>query len=126
MMAAAISAAHGGGDAIRRCVLDGFERKRHEIGDVGEEVENDHDAGANGERERKIAAGIFHFTGSESDVVPGIGGEKRAGLRNTDGYEQAEGGGSAECRCERGDAASGPGIAKIRVNGCSVPTERES
>ena len=107
---------HGGCDAIRGSVLDGFERKRDEIGDVRKQIERDHDAGADGERERKIAARIFHFSRGESNVVPGIGGEKRAGLRYADRYEQTEGGGGAESGGEWRNAASGPGVAEIFVN----------
>ena len=107
-------------------MLDRRKRKRDEIGDVREQIKHDHDAGADGERERKIAARILHFARGESNVVPGIGGEERTGLRDADGDEQAEGGGGAESGGERGDAASGPGMAEIFVNGGGVPAEREA
>jgi len=117
---------HGGCDAIRGGVLDGFERKRDEIGDVRKQIERDHDAGADGERERKIAARIFHFSRGESNVVPGISGEKRAGLRYADGYEQTECGGGAESSGEWRNAASGPGVAEIFVDASGVPAEGEA
>src|SRR5277367_922050 len=107
-------------------MLDCFQRKRAEIGDIGEQIERDYDARADGEREREIAARIFYFSGGESNVVPGIGGEERTGLRDADGHEQAEGGGGAEAGGERRDAAGGPGVAEIFVNGGGVPAQRES
>src|ERR1700723_1134925 len=117
---------HGGGDAIRRSVLDSGEWKRDKIGNVREEVQRDHDTCADGKRERKIAARIFYFSCGESNVVPGISGEERAGLRDADGDEQAEGGSGAQSRGKRRNAASGPGTAEIFVNGGGIPTEREA
>ena len=101
-MATAISSAANGaehlrhdrrGDAVFAGVLDAAlherrsgrtarQRQRAQINKVARDIERDHHAGAERQRERKIAAGIFHFAGGKRNVVPGVGGEERSDLRN--------------------------------------------
>ena len=73
-------------------MLDGLERERDQICDVDQKVQADHERGAHGERERDVPFRVLDLTGGERDVIPGVGGEKRIGLRNADGDEKAEGG----------------------------------
>ena len=46
-----------------------------QINKIAGDVERDHDAGAQCQGKRKIAAGIFYLSGRESNVVPGVGRE---------------------------------------------------
>ena len=62
-------------------MLDRIERQRDEIGDVGEQVQADHDDRAERERQRNVSPRILHLARRERDVVPGVGREQRAGLR---------------------------------------------
>jgi hypothetical protein len=55
----------------------GLEGQRDEIRDVGQQIQRDDDDRAEGERERDVAARLFHFAGGERDVVPGISREER-------------------------------------------------
>ena len=66
------------------------DERQAEVGDVGQEVEGDDQAGARGERERDVAARVLHLAGGEGDVVPRVGGEERADLGDAEGDEQAE------------------------------------
>ena len=81
-------------------MLDFAEGQHEHVGEIGQHVEDDDEAGSQGERQRHIAAGIAHLTGAEGDVVPGVGGEERADLRGAEGDEHAEGAfdGDAGCR----------------------------
>ena len=63
--------------------------------------------GAERQRQRDVAPRVLHLAGGERDVVPGVGGEQRSGLRHADRDEQAERGQRrrARARCRRRRAA---------------------
>ena len=77
---------HGGRYAVFGGVLDAArehgrplriadERQRKQVNEVRRNVEQDHDAGADRQRQRQVALRILHLTGREGDVVPGVGRE---------------------------------------------------
>ena len=51
------------------------QRQHVKVNEVAGDIKRDHNARAHRQRERQIAAGIFHFAGGERDVIPGVGGE---------------------------------------------------
>ena len=86
-----------------------------------------------GERQRDVAARVLHLAGRERDVVPGVGGEERADLRDADGDEQAEravGGGDGRQQDKSGLMAVTPrGVQrspKLAVIGVGVPAEQQA
>jgi hypothetical protein len=78
--------------AVRRRVLNRRQWKRHQVRDVGQQVEQNHQPGATEQAQWQITARVLDFAGGEGDVVPGIGGEERIRLRHTDADEETEGG----------------------------------
>ena len=83
----------GGGDAVFTGILNSaleqrctrwaaHQRQRPQINEVAADIERDHHAGAERQRQRKIPAGIFHLAGGERNVVPGVGGKQRSHLRD--------------------------------------------
>ena len=102
-------------DAIARRILNRFERQRRQISNVREQIKADDENRAERQRERNVAPRIFHFAGGESDVVPGVGGEKRIGLRHADADEKSEGGRGSQASADFLQiAAHRPDVAEVR------------
>ena len=78
----------GRGDPVVGRVLDGGERQRAEVGQVGQEVQDDHDAGAGRQRHRHVAVRVPDLRRHEGDVVPGHRGEQRTDLGDAERDEQ--------------------------------------
>src|SRR5579883_1298389 len=107
-------------------MLDLREGKRHKIGNVRQQIQQNDQPGSHGQRQRNIALGIFHFAGGEGDVVPGVGGKERSGLRNADGGEQAERGGGGQAGGDRRQIARRPEArAEIGAHRLRVPSEQQ-
>src|SRR5207237_8334968 len=99
--------------AIGGGVLDGVERRRHQIRDVGQQVERDDENRTERQRQRNIAAWVLHLARGEGDVVPGIRGEERPGLRDAEGHEQAERAERRDARRDRLEAARRPQVTEV-------------
>jgi hypothetical protein len=67
----------GGGHAVGRRLLDRVERQRHQVREVGEQVDRDDQGGAQRQRQREGAARVLYLARGERDVVPRVGGEQR-------------------------------------------------
>ena len=115
----------GGGDAVRRGVLDGGEGQGDEVAEIGREVQRRDEERAEGQRERDVALGRADFAGGEGDVVPGVGRKQRTDLGDAQGDEESEGGGGAEAGGDGRDAAGRPEIAEVGMHGGGVPTQEE-
>ena len=98
--------------------------KDGEVAEVAEQVESDDDAGAKAEGERQVAAGVADFAGDEGDVVPGVGGEERAGLRDAECDEEAECGGGVEGVDER-HVLRAPCMGEVGVEDRGIAQEGE-
>ena len=74
-----------------------------------------------------VAPRILHFAGGERDVVPGVGGEERSGLRHAERDEQAERGhrrqAAARCRLTPRGVQRLP---KLSDDGRGVPAEQQA
>src|SRR5205823_2444350 len=104
-----------GRHAVARRILDRVERKRGQIRNVSEQIKPDHQNGAERERERNVTTRIYDLAGGEGNVVPGVGGEKRVGLRHANPDEESENGrGSQSFANLLQTAAQRPEIAEVR------------
>ena len=85
--------------AIFRRILDAARHHRgamriavhgqnQQISEGSQEIDRQHKARAQDQRERNVAAGILHFAGGEGDVVPCVGGEERADLHHGQNHQQ--------------------------------------
>jgi hypothetical protein len=61
-----------------RRVLDPVERKRRDVGEVGEDIENDDQSAPGQQRTREISARIADLASDKGDVRPGCLGEEGA------------------------------------------------
>src|SRR5207248_1452861 len=114
-------------DPVARRILNRSERKRRHVSNVGEQIKSDNQKGAERERERNIAPWIFHFSGGEGDVVPGIGGEKGIGLGHANGDEEAECGRRGQTFADiLQTAAQGPKIAEVRRTRTRLQTDDDA
>ena len=103
------------GHAVAWRILNCGERKRGQIRNVSEQIKSDHQNGAERERQRNVATRIYDLAGGEGNVVPGVGGEKRIGLRHANADEESEGGrGSQSFADLLQTAAQRPEIAEVR------------
>ena len=108
MVAAAVPTRSDGGelDAAPDHVRRGgraLDRQQAEVGDVGQQVEQDHRRRPDPEAEGDGAPGLDHLAGGEGDVLPGDAREQRADQR---GAERAGQGETGE-RHHRSDHAAG-------------------
>ena len=77
-------------DTIAWRTLNCRKWKRREVCDIRQQIESDHEKCSERERKRNVAARILHFASGERDIVPGVGGKKRIGLRHANADEQTE------------------------------------
>ena len=104
---------HGAGHAIERRRLHLVERQHHQISDVRQQVQTDHDRRPEGQRQRHVAARRAHFARREGDVVPGVGGKERSGLRHAQRHQQAERRLRRQARGDGREAARRPCIPEV-------------
>ena len=58
-----------------RCPLD---RQGGQVGEVGQQIKDDDQAGAQRQAQRQVAVRVADLAGREGDVVPGVGREQGA------------------------------------------------
>jgi len=67
------------------------------------------------------------FSGSEGDVVPRVGSEKRVRLRDADADEEPEGGRGGQALPDILQfAADMPKVSEVDVNGIGVPPDQNA
>ena len=115
-----------GGDAIGRGLLNGFERQRHQVRQVGEQVQRDDDDGAERERQRNVPSRVLDLAGGERDVVPGVRREERARLRYAERDEDPERRGHRDALGDRLEAPRRPELAEVGRHGVGVPADDEA
>ncbi len=54
-------------------VADPLDRQTYEICQVGKQIQRDDEQDSDDQAERQISPRIFHFTGGERHIVPGVG-----------------------------------------------------
>ena len=65
------------------------QRQRHQINKVAGNVERDHHARTQRQRQRQVAAGILYFARGERHVIPGVRGKQRTHLRHGQNRQRA-------------------------------------
>ncbi len=85
-----------------------------EVADVAKEIESDDERGADAEGEGQVALRVMDFSGDEGDVMPGVCGEERAGLRHAESDHHADSGSGAD-GSDAGDVLRMPGGGEVEM-----------
>ena len=97
-------------------MLDGLEWQRHEIRDVRENIGADDNAGSERERQRDVSSRLLDLAGGERDVVPGIGGKQRTGLRSQMATKRPNVAQGGEAGDDLDDSAACPQVPEVVGN----------